>query len=439
MSPSADFLLEQLSAHRSVNRWFVALSGGLDSTALLHLAIAAGLSKSRQLQAIHIHHGMQSEADDWEAHCQQLCQRLQVPLIVHHVEVASGASAEAMARQARYQAFEQILGPGDGLLMAHHLDDQAETLLLRMLRGSGPRGLAAIPQERALGEALLFRPLLSLTRQQLLDYACQHELDWCEDPSNQSEDYDRNFLRHQVMPVLTERWPRVATSFAQSATYCAESDRLNQQLAELDLQAHGDGESLQCQSLSQLSEERQRNLLRYWLGRQGASLPSISVLMRIIEELLPARDDAQPLVAWADVEVRRFQGAIYLTSARWQVPESIIPWQIDSTQKFEFGRLSTQSTKGEGLALKYLADVEIRFRRGGERIKPVGQKNTRALKKLLQESQIPPWRRSQLPLIYVAGELVAVAGLWIADGYQALPDEAGIKFCWESFFYVDHD
>ena len=268
-------LLQTLAPWRNAPAWHIAFSGGLDSTVLLHL-----LANTEHLpphKAIHIHHGLQAAADAWPSHCQSICDRLGVPLHVMHVQVQPGASLERAAREARYQAFAEVVGAGEVLLTGQHRDDQAETLLFRLLRGAGVRGLAAIPMHRPLANGHLVRPLLDASRAELEAYAHEHQLTWIEDPSNADPRFSRNYLRHRVFPLLTERWPQAVSSLARTAEHLSEAQGLLDELAQMDLHAADQSSpfpwlplpSLALAPLRELSDARQRNVLRHWLTQIG--------------------------------------------------------------------------------------------------------------------------------------------------------------------------
>ncbi|NNG62887.1 tRNA lysidine(34) synthetase TilS, partial [Pseudomonas fragi] len=302
MSNLSILLLKALEPWRNAGAWHVALSGGLDSTVLLH--VLAQLRQTRSLpplSAIHVHHGLQAAADEWPAHCQALCNALGVPLQVVHVHVQAGASLERAAREARYQAFVTLTRAQEVLLTGQHRDDQAETLLFRLLRGAGVSGLAAMPRQRRLGEGNLCRPLLDVSRTDLEAYAREHSLGWIEDPSNQQTDFSRNYLRHEIFPLLTRRWPQAAASMARSAAHCAEAQGLLDDLARQDLQAAGAVSefdwlglpSLELAPITCLSPARQRNALRYWLAA-FSQLPDTDHWAGW-DALRDARGDGQPL------------------------------------------------------------------------------------------------------------------------------------------------
>lgn len=415
-----DYLQHSLAEYPQVQRWYLGLSGGLDSVVLLHAAVQSGLLESRQLQALHINHQLQAESDGWAEHCWALCQQWSVPIRVIDVDVSAGAGPEDQARRARYQVFESLLTADTGLLLAHHADDQAETLLMRLIRGSGPKGLAGIPASRALGEGLILRPLLPFSRQQLETYAGEAQLRWIDDPSNADPVYDRNFLRHQIIQPLQQRWPELNQRLAKTAAFCAEADDLLTQLAEIDhprcqVQSMA-GNGLAIDALKQLPPNRQRNLLRHWLSGFMTQLPEAVYIDRILSEVIPAREDADPAVTFTNAEqtyqVRRHQHGIYLIKpAHWQQPEPFV-WDGQTTVHLPGGTLSVEPSGPNSPATGLPTNLSVRFRQGGEQIKlakhgrPKGASSQ--LKKWLQNTGMPSWQRDCLPLIYAGDELVVV-------------------------------
>ena len=289
--------LSLLEAVRDSRNIWLAYSGGLDSRVLLQLAHEANLNQNGNLKAIHIHHGLHPDADQWAEHCQTQCDQLGIELRIERVEVATGDSLENQARQARYQVFESLLNVGDWLLMGHHADDQAETLLQRLMRASGVRGLAGMPESRVLGRGRLLRPLLGCSRADLRAYAEEHGLSWIDDPSNLDSHHDRNYLRHQILPQLTGRWPHAVQALSHSADYCREAEQLCAELAELDLQRCRNGEGLSIKALMQLTAHRRNNLLRHWVEQGTGVLVDRQRLEQIEREFFDCAADAEPLLA----------------------------------------------------------------------------------------------------------------------------------------------
>ncbi len=415
----------------------VACSGGLDSSVLLHLVHEAlpACAGAPRLRALHVNHGLQAEAAAWAEHCRALCAGLGVPLEVAEVDARPdpGESPEAAAREARYRVLAARLGPRDVLLTAHHRDDQAETLLLRLLRGSGVEGLAAMPAVRPLGRARHARPLLDLPRSELEAWARDRGLRWVEDPSNASLDPDRNYLRHEILPRLARRWPGAGRALARSAAHCAGAAAAVAALAARDLEAVAveGGAALSIPGLAALPPARRAALLRHWLGRHGLPLPGRARLQEALDQALGSRADAQPRVAWAGAELRRHRDRLYAMaplpplepgwSRPWDPAEAVALPQPRQ-------RLRARPAVGAGLALARLQgrSLGLRLRRGGERIRPAGARCSRPLKDLLREAGLPPWIRARLPLVEVDGHLAAVADRWVCEGFAAGPGEPGL-------------
>ena len=431
-------LYRQLCSQPRPAAWQVAFSGGLDSTVLLHAMAGLRDRVSVPLGAVHVHHGLQAEADAWVGHCRDVCAGLEVPLTVLHVDARPGRgdSPEAVARLARYRALGKWLDTGHCLLTAQHRDDQAETLLLQLLRGAGMHGLAAMPGSAQLGRGVHRRPLLPFTRRDLQDYAQDMGLRWIEDPSNAEPGPDRNYLRHTVMPLLHARWPALSASLTRSAAHAAEAAGLLDALAQTDRQtaAGSRAETLSVAALRALLPARQRNLLRWWMKQQAGHPPSAAVLAHVQRDVLASRLDASPCVQWGEHAVRRYRDELFVLIQRtdsW--PPVTRAWQLERPLVFADGaRLMATPTVGKGLRRAAItADgVEVRWRRGGETCQPAGRAHHHSLKKLFQEAGVPPWQRGEIPLLYVGDELAAVAGLWICVPYQAGTGEAGYRIDW---------
>ncbi|ETO93623.1 tRNA lysidine(34) synthetase TilS [Legionella oakridgensis] len=406
------YWLERLSACRQL---FVGFSGGLDSTVLLHhLTLQAGLRE--KLHAIHIHHGLSIHADAWQAHCQRWCDARSIPLTTRQVKLGNFSNIEEKARIARYQQFSSLLSENDCLLLGHHADDQAETMLLQLLRGAGIDGLAAMAEEDRLAKGWLARPFLAFTRQTLEDYARAYELDWIEDESNQNPHFARNYLRHTVMPLLRAKWPSVATTLMRSASHCQQAKMNLETLAVMDCQCLTEqNDTLPLSFLASLDRARVGNVLRVWLKKNQVRLPPTTILRRLIDELIFASQDANPHVQWDDVEVRRYQRALYLlkhqkaTQSRGKQRWAFFPQPLSLDG---MGYLYAEPV-AKGLKVPAGSAIEVGFREGGETLFWHGQ--TKQLKKLMQQWRIPPWQRDSIPLIYINGCLAAVADYAISD------------------------
>ncbi len=439
MSFSPERLLKILSDLPAASRYWVAYSGGLDSQVLLHALAALRPRIEAELRAVHINHGLQPEADEWAARCEAFCAQQRIPISVVRVKAAAakGESPEAAAREARYRALAELMETGDILFTAQHQDDQAETVLLQLLRGSGPSGLAAMPACSLFSPGYLARPLLQFSRLQLADYAGRQGLSWVEDASNSDTSFDRNFLRREVIPLLRTRWPALGRTLSRSARHCGDAQRLIDTLAQEALDGlldTGEG-SLELPGLAALPPAEGRAVLRTWIRNRGFSLPDTSRLDRILQEMTTAREDRNPLVHWPGAELRRFRGRLYLGSPRPDLdPATVLEW--DGRTPLELpaglGRLcSEQGPDGISPVLWEGGRIQIRFRTGGERCRPRAGGKTRDLKKLLQEFDIPPWERERIPLILIDGRLVAVADLLLCEAFQTGEGEQGIRLRWE--------
>ena len=414
-------------------RIWVALSGGLDSAFLL-AATALWFrhrSQAPTIQAIHVHHGLQAEADAWELHCQALCEQLDVPLTVSRIQVEmAGKGLEMAARQARYQAFEAVLGVGDCILLAHHQDDQVETVLYRLIRGSGVRGLAGMPQDRPLGNGHLFRPLLNLSRDQIESWAARWHISGCQDPSNQDRRFDRNFLRHEILPLLKGRWPGTEQSVARAAAHCRETEALLESLAVEDLAKvqSEDQAVLELAPLEMLPKVRQTHLLRYWLRKLGIRPPGQARMLAGLDALVQAGVDRQPSLAWDEYEIRRYRNRLFLLSpAELEVPPAAVDWSIEAPLVWGGRTLVATARETGGLKVPQ-GRLRVTRRQGGEELVIAGHHH--ALKQWLQEQVIPPWQRQQLPLIWLDDQLVAIAGLWQDPRFEAGAGEQGWQISW---------
>jgi tRNA(Ile)-lysidine synthase len=425
---------------QQASRIVVAFSGGVDSTVLLHLLHQARLGAP--VHALHVNHMMQADANRWEEHCRSVCAALDLAFESIRIPVTpvAGESLEETARNARHALFAAALGPGEVLALAHHRDDQVETVLFRLLRGSGAAGLAGMPRTRNCGQGVLVRPLLEASRADLLDFARRRALTWIEDGSNTNQRFDRNFLRAVVLPLLNERWPGLATAVARSARLSEEAADLLDELAAMDTAAAAGSrpEQLGIEALLPLSAARQRNALRYWLqevcARKSWAAPTHQVLERIVPEVIGAQADAEPVLAWGEgsaaVELRRHRGSLHILSPLPPAPEAMT-WLTDNVCALPgaLGVLELSAAAGRGLPSDRMQEVRVTFRSGGELVKPAGRP-TRPLKKILQEAGIPHWLRERVPLLYVGDELVAVADLLICEGWLAEAPENRCRVTW---------
>ena len=424
-------LARHLGAHRHL---LVAFSGGLDSSVLLHLLV--GLRQQLpdlQLRAVHVHHGLSAFADQWVAHCQQQCAVWQLPLVVQHVQVDSQQGGiEAAARAARYSAFASTLAVGETLLSAQHLDDQCETFLLALKRGSGPAGLSAMAAQTSLGDNHLLRPLLGYSRQQLEAYAQQHQLSWIEDDSNQDPRFDRNFLRLQVLPLLNQRWQHFAAATARSASLCAEQEQLlDELLAEQLHKLLDEDRALAIEGLLTCSPARRFALLRRWIALFGATMPSREQLQRLWEEVALSREDAEPQLQLGQYQFRRFRSRLYLLPLMADLREISLSWSLGDSLMLPDGLGELVSGEGDIClrAPQSQQKVSIRFTAQGKH-RILGRAHSRPIKKLWQELGIPPWQRERTPLIYYDDQLIAALGVFVCEAGQTPEGQQPWRLQW---------
>jgi tRNA(Ile)-lysidine synthase len=399
----------------------VAFSGGIDSTVLLHACHHYALTSGHTIKALYVDHQLQKHSSDWQRHCQKFCAALEINYDSVQVDTRAFADngPEGSAREARYQAFSEYLHAGEVLLTAHHADDQVETLFLRLLRGAGNKGLVGCVAQRQLGSGQLLRPLLGVSQQIILCYAEGHHLEWCDDPSNQSLQMDRNYLRHEVMPKLYQRWPQLRATVLRASQWQAESTQLLERLAEQDCGGCSDN-PLPIEVLPKQHAASLKNALRWWIQQQGFKPPSASVLQQITEHLLPAPEDAMACVKWSQVEMRKYRDQLYVFPA---LSEHCVSQQLawDLNDPLHLPSVGVTLTHNElhkaGLSLQGVEQLHIRFRQGGESLRPRGRGCEKSLKALFQEQGVPPWLRDRIPLLYHHDQLIFVLGYWIHEGY----------------------
>ncbi|BAN23536.1 tRNA lysidine(34) synthetase TilS [Caballeronia insecticola] len=430
----------------------VALSGGLDSTVLLDATVRC--FGAARVVASHIHHGLSPNANAWAAHCERFAASLDVAYAARHVDVAraGGESLEAAARDARYRALDELCDEhaASALLIAHHADDQAETVLLQLLRGAGVAGLAAMAPQRADGAVPRLRPLLRLLRAQLEQYAHERDLSWIDDESNADTRYSRNALRHDVLPVLAVHFPGFRDALARTASHAAAAQRLLDQLARIDLEhvAHADeAGALKLDALLALDDDRVINLMRHWIrarGLQAASSVRIADMLRQLRDAAAARDGHALRVDHAGHCLRVYRGALF-----WEAGDSTdtadldegapaqktaleLHWQGDEVWRlpqwrgsfvFEPVDASTNDAAGDvvGEGVLRTAPLVARSRAGGERMRVAGEAPSRTLKNLFQERGVPAWKRD-VPLLFIGEALLFVPHLGV--NREAAPEAA---------------
>ncbi len=413
----------------------VAFSGGLDSSVLLHLLSASKRARARGLRAIHIDHGLQGDSALWAQHCAQFARALEVELISRSVEVpeAPGLGLEANARRARYGAIESVLRPDEIVAFAQHRDDQAETVLLKLLRGAGPQGLGAMRNLRRLGPGFAWRPLLSTPRAVLRDYARGHGLAWLNDPSNADLGIDRNFLRHQVLPQIVSRWPEAASSIAQTAIWMqAAADFIADETERAFGRVRGPtADTLQLEAWLGLHTALRDPVLRYWLRALGLAQPTHYQVAELLRQLTVASEDRQPCIRWSGAEVRRYRDLLYaMPPLKLPAPDWVAGFDGSDLQlPLDLGVLRLSSESSEARLAKPL---RVRFRRGGESLRLNRGNHSSELRDLFQQAGIPPWQRARLPLVFDHDEhLLAVADLWLGQAGAELLRPLAARLQWE--------
>ena len=415
------------------SRLLIAYSGGIDSHVLLHLCAAIDHLKSKTT-AVYVNHGLQAEAESWGKHCGQVCHGLGVNFLslAVHAEAKPGESPEEAARNARYAALQPLLAKGDVLLVAQHAEDQLETLLLQLFRGSGLKGLAGMPETMAFGEGRLVRPLLDIASAEITDYAKSHGLKWIEDPSNQQTHYDRNFLRNDILPKLKQRWPSLAKTVSRSARHCGNAQDILDTLADSGLTEVMSTQdcSLSIKKLQCYSTAQQALIIRQWFQQQGLKMPSEAVVKRVLTQVVGARVGADPVLATQGITIRRYRDVLCCLKPVGIRPEQALIWPAQA-RTFEIAKgvvyQIVASSSGIPLSCWQQAQIIVKFRSGSEVLQLPYRSGHHALKKLFQEAAIPPWERRLIPLVYLDGKLAAVGEHWISAEFYSAKQESCIR------------
>jgi tRNA(Ile)-lysidine synthase len=440
------------------DRLLVGLSGGVDSVVLLDGLQRVARKLRLRLSALHVNHQLSPHARRWEAFCGRLCRARGIPFQSVKIRVRRGDSLEAAARAARYAVFARQAC--DYVVLAHHRDDQVETLLLQLLRGAGVKGLAAMPLlrdegggRRAEGKSAkphrfdsssliphpsslrILRPLLDVTREEILEYAKRRKLKWIEDESNADIYFQRNYLRHEVLPVIARRFPAYRVTLARAAGHLAEAARVLDEIAAADAAGMVEGGTLAVDALRRLPPARGRNLLRYFLASRSVAMPNAERLGEALRQAITAKRDARVMVELGDFSLRRHAGKLHLVRSggalsahyekRWRGEKELVLTELG-------GVLAMLRARGAGVSLARLRGqpVTIRVRRGGESLQPDCRRPRRSLKNLLQEARIPPWERERLPLIFCGEKLVWAPGIGVDCAFQAARVEAALRPAW---------
>jgi tRNA(Ile)-lysidine synthase len=435
-----DSFLSGLNQFSNSKKFWIACSGGMDSIVLLHLFYSNKNKISQGIEVLYVNHGLQKEADDWGEFCKLQCQQYGIPFTQLKITEScpKGESIEAWAREKRYALIDEVMNKNDVLFTAHHQDDQIETFFLQALRGAGPRGLASMPLIKKRGDTLHARLLLNYSRDDLKHYAENNKLTWQDDKSNSDSRYDRNYFRHKLAPVIEERWPAYRETISRLINNQKEYRALLDEVASADIKLaqYKNIKSLDLEVVKKLSLERQKNLVFVWLKELKLKTPGSKNIEKIISDVICSTTEQSPCVNWTNVEVRRYKNILYAskimtehdinTEHVWK-PESVLNI-LDETlvAKSELGKgISKLKTKG--------ADFVVRFRQGGEKIRPNDSSHSKTVKQLFQEKAVLPWLRDRIPLIYINGELAVIPGFCVDERYSAEKNESSWDIYWSGY------
>ena len=439
-----EILKQQIQAH-SIKKICVSLSGGVDSIVLLY-ALNQCLEKGCLIRAIHINHNLAKDSQVWADFCKRTCDRIQIQIDIHSIKVKNteGFGIEAAARKARYQKLQRSIQEGEWLMTAHHQEDQLETILLRMARGTGIEGLQGIQKQFNFGKGKILRPLLDVSKSEVLGYARKNNLDWVEDASNQETYFDRNFLRMNVIPKLKERWPAFSSSVSRLSNISNQTSTLLKELAQQDLGSNYPIKNLDIDILKNKSNGRVINIIRFLILKNEMTVPSMKVLNSGVNILLNPKS-VNPTMVWNNYCIKRYVDKLYflkLSELQPNQSNKLMHWSIDEPLILDEdgSSLAAIMAIGRGLSLKKCnKNLDVQFRKGGESIRPVGHKITKKLKKLFQEDHILPWTRDKIPLLYKKNELIGVGDLWFNQNYIASEEEDGFLVNWSRNISIKHN
>jgi tRNA(Ile)-lysidine synthase len=435
-----DNFLSFLQGFGSANKFWLAYSGGMDSSVLLHLFYSNKEKIKLQIEVLYVNHGLQSEADDWAVFCQKQCEDYDFPFTELKISDScpKGESVEAWAREKRYQLIDDIMQPNDVLFSGHHKDDQVETFFLQALRGAGPRGLSAMPLIKKKKDTFYARPLLNYSREEIKQYASEHDLNWQDDKSNSDSRYDRNYFRHKLSPIIESRWPAYRDTINRLIEHQKETRLMLDELAVEDINnAKRDNEfSLDINIIKTLSQARQKNLMFAWLEQLNLQIPGSRHIEKIISDIINSDLEKSPCVNWADVEIRRYKNTLYAFKKMQDYDvDTEFKWQPESILNIFEETLIAKPAKGIGLSQDKVDknNFIVRFRKGGEKIKPDNASHSKTVKQLFQERSVLPWYRDKFPLVYINDELAAIPGFCVDKKYRAENDEPSWEIHWSGF------
>lgn len=423
-------LIKRLRAFPAARRYLVGFSGGADSTALLHALYKQRGALNSNLEACHFNHGLNTEADAWQRHCENFCAQRKIPLHCHSLNLnIEQPNLENAAREARYQWVSSIIDEETVYLTAHHADDQAETFLLNALRGSGLDGASGIPEIRELGSGHVFRPLLGYPRSMLVDYLTRHDINWIEDPSNQGSVPDRNFIRNQVIPLIETRWPAARHALSRTAAHLRSANHVLKKLLvnEISLQSY-DGYRLPLQSLNALGPSASGLILREWLGMNNTAAVPESRLNEFLDQISSATSESSCELAWAEWSLRLYRNELHLSNTGAFPPCPSLNWNQNFSLSLGKGLGKVQF---DGSKKVLPENWSVGPRRAGVRIRLHAEGPARKLKKVLQEQSIPPWQRNSIPILYAGNEVLAIGDWQLSPGFIQWLKKNEQKYQWQ--------
>ena len=432
--------LEEMLGYQRIG---IAFSGGVDSHVLLHF-LTKKLHKHTNLFALHINHGINDQSNLWERHCKEICNSLGVNFVSFKLSFKDSSSVnEHDLRKARYSKLLSWANDEDVICTAHNKDDNTETILFRIIRGTGIKGLKGIPFKRKIGNVHLIRPFLQISKSEIIDYAKKNNLFWIEDPSNQDITFSRNFLRADILPLIKKRWPKYTDSFSHLSIHAKYSQEIAEEVADLDLKKYllGSSNQLSLSCIGHLSEARFLNLLHRWLSNYSNQPISFKIIQEIKKTFLSENKQTDPIITLGGVDnegsfqLRKYGEVLFILPHISPVilnERPSLQWNMENPIDLPTGKLTAIKSFGKGLETDAIkGNINIQWRIGGERCKPAGRNKSQRLKKLLQEYEIPPWLRDRLPLIYIDEKLAAVADVWVCDKFLASKEKLGVCFDWK--------
>ena len=420
----------------------IAFSGGLDSSVILQLLSESSIP-NKDITALHINHGLSKDSDKWESFCAERAAKLDISFKSWKLESLDKISEDSL-RIKRFEAFGKWSRENDLIITGHHLDDQIETVLFRIFRGTGIKGLSGIKEFSRVNNINFYRPLLKSTKEELLNYALVNNLLWVEDKSNKESKFSRNIIRNELMPTISKRWPHIYKSIERLSFKAEKVKKILQEIAVEDFQKiKASNQIINIPKLMSLSQERQENLMLYWLNHINKIEVSSGQLNQIFSSILQPSQGSSKFYLNSNIEnsecklvISSKEINIFNQNLLKPLPDNLnLCWNLKDTIEIPSGELSISESIGKGIDKKYLgSSALIKARVGGERCKPFGRNKSQKIKNLFQEFDIPDWKREYIPLIYINDKIAAVGDLWVCDEFHTNLNEKGISIIWNKNF-----